>query len=332
MLTYLARRLFVMIPTLFMISVLVFVIIQLPPGDFLTTYLNELQAQGEAVDPAKIEFLKRQYGLDQPIYIQYAEWAWGLLQGDLGFSFEYNLPVTEVVGDRLWLSLVLNFSTVIFIYIVSFPIGIYSATRQYSWGDYGFTLLGFLGLAMPNFLFALILLYYANVVFGTSIGGLMDPEYINQGWSLAKMMSVVEHLWAPVVVIGTSGTASMIRRLRANLLDELGKQYVVTAHAKGLSPTKVLFKYPLRMALNPFIADIGNILPQVVSGSVLVSVVMSLPTTGPMLLTALQSQDMYLAGSFLMFLALLTVVGMFVSDVLLAWLDPRIRLQGGVGK
>ncbi|AXO14773.1 MULTISPECIES: ABC transporter permease [Thalassospira] len=331
MLTYLARRLFVMIPTLFMISVLVFVIIQLPPGDFLTTYLNELQAQGEAVDPAKIEFLKRQYGLDQPIYIQYAEWAWGLLQGDLGFSFEYNLPVSDVVGDRLWLSLVLNFSTVIFIYIVSFPIGIYSATRQYSWGDYGFTLLGFLGLAMPNFLFALILLYYANVVFGTSIGGLMDPEYINQGWSLAKMMSVVEHLWAPVVVIGTSGTAAMIRRLRANLLDELGKQYVVTAHAKGLSPTKVLFKYPLRMALNPFIADIGNILPQVVSGSVLVSVVMSLPTTGPMLLTALQSQDMYLAGSFLMFLALLTVVGMFVSDVLLAWLDPRIRLQGGVG-
>lgn len=332
MLTYLARRLFVMIPTLIIISVLVFVIIQLPPGDFLTTYLNELQAQGEAVDPAKIEFLKRQYGLDQPIYIQYAEWAWGLLQGDLGFSFEYNLPVTDVVGDRLWLSLVLNFSTVLFIYIVSFPIGIYSATRQYSWGDYGFTLLGFLGLAMPNFLFALILLYYANVVFGTSIGGLMDPEYINQGWSLGKMMSVVEHLWAPVVVIGTSGTASMIRRLRANLLDELGKQYVVTAHAKGLSPTKVLFKYPLRMALNPFIADIGNILPQVVSGSVLVSVVMSLPTTGPMLLTALQSQDMYLAGSFLMFLALLTVVGMFVSDVLLAWLDPRIRLQGGVGK
>ncbi|KJE35379.1 ABC transporter permease [Thalassospira sp. HJ] len=332
MLTYLARRVFLMIPTLFLISVLVFVIIQLPPGDFLTTYLNELQAQGEAVDPAKIEFLKRQYGLDQPIYIQYAEWAWGLLQGDLGFSFEYNLPVTDVVGDRLWLSLVLNFSTVIFIYVVSFPIGIYSATRQYSWGDYGFTLLGFLGLAMPNFLFALILLYYANVVFGTSIGGLMDPEYINQGWSFAKMMSVVEHLWAPVVVIGTSGTASMIRRLRANLLDELGKQYVVTAHAKGLSPTKVLFKYPLRMALNPFIADIGNILPQVVSGSVLVSVVMSLPTTGPMLLTALQSQDMYLAGSFLMFLALLTVVGMFVSDVLLAWLDPRIRLQGGVGK
>ncbi|MBS8272578.1 ABC transporter permease [Thalassospira tepidiphila] len=332
MLTYLARRLFVMIPTLLIISVLVFVIIQLPPGDFLTTYLNELQAQGEAVDPAKIEFLKRQYGLDQPIYIQYAEWAWGLLQGDLGFSFEYNLPVTDVVGDRLWLSLVLNFSTVLFIYIVSFPIGIYSATRQYSWGDYGFTLLGFLGLAMPNFLFALILLYYANVVFGTSIGGLMDPEYINQGWSLGKIMSVVEHLWAPVVVIGTSGTASMIRRLRANLLDELGKQYVVTAHAKGLSPTKVLFKYPLRMALNPFIADIGNILPQVVSGSVLVSVVMSLPTTGPMLLTALQSQDMYLAGSFLMFLALLTVVGMFVSDVLLAWLDPRIRLQGGVGK
>jgi peptide/nickel transport system permease protein len=328
MLTYLAKRLLVMIPTLFLISVLVFIVIQLPPGDFLTTYLNELKAQGEAVDPAKIAFLREQYGLDQPMYMQYAQWAWGLLHGNLGFSFEYNLPVTEVVGDRLWLSMVLNFSTVLFIYIVSFPIGIYSATRQYSWGDYGFTLLGFLGLAMPNFLFALVLLYYANVYFGTSIGGLMDPQYINESWSFAKMLSVAEHLWAPVLVIGTSGTAAMIRRLRANLLDELSKQYVVTAKAKGLSPMRTLFKYPLRMALNPFIADIGNILPQVVSGSVLVSVVMSLPTTGPMLLTALQSQDMYLAGSFLMFLALLTVIGMFVSDLLLAWLDPRIRLQG----
>tara|TARA_R110002033_G_scaffold171222_1_gene219139 strand:+ start:52396 stop:53394 length:999 start_codon:yes stop_codon:yes gene_type:complete len=332
MLTFLARRLLVMIPTLFMISVLVFIVIQLPPGDFLTTYMNELKAQGEAVDPAKIAFLRAQYGLDEPLYMQYVHWAWGLLHGNLGFSFEYNMPVTDVVGDRLWLSMVLNFSTILFIYLVSFPIGIYSATRQYSWGDYGITLLGFLGLAMPNFLFALVLLYYANVVFGTSIGGLMDPEFINAGWSLPKVVSVIEHLWAPVLVIGTSGTASMIRRLRANLLDELGKQYVVTARAKGLSPLKVLFKYPLRMSLNPFISDIGNILPQVVSGSVLVSVVMSLPTTGPMLLSALQSQDMYLAGSFLMFLALLTVVGMFVSDLLLAWLDPRIRLQGSISE
>lgn len=329
---FLARRLLVMVPTLLVISGLVFIVIQLPPGDYLTTMITELESQGESVDPAKLAFLKAQYGLDKPLYMQYLQWVAGLLRGDLGYSFEYNLPVREVVGDRLFLSIVLNFATVLFIYVVSFPIGVYSATHQYSWGDYGFTFIGFLGLAVPNFLFALVLLYYANVVFGTSIGGLMDPEYIDQPWSMGKVVSILEHLWAPVLVIGTSGTASMIRRLRANLLDELGKQYVVTAQAKGVAPLKLLVKYPLRMALNPFIADIGNLLPQVVSGSVLVSVVMSLPTTGPMLLSALESQDMYLAGSFLMFLAVLTVVGMFVSDVLLAWLDPRIRLGGGVSR
>ena len=224
--------------------------------------------------------------------------------------------------------MVLNFATIIFIYMVSFPIGVYSATHQYSWGDHGLTLIGFLGLATPNFLLALVLLYFANVWFGTSIGGLMDPQYLDQPWTIDKAWSVAAHLWVPVVVIGTSGTAGMIRRLRANLLDELHKQYVVTGRAKGLSPGKLLIKYPLRMALNPFIADIGNLLPQVVSGSVIVSSVMSLPTTGPMLLGALQSQDMYLAGSFLIFLAMLTVVGMFVSDVLLTVLDPRIRLTG----
>ena len=237
--------------------------------------------------------------------------------------------MTEVVGDRLLLSLVLNFFTVLFIYIVAFPIGVYSATHQYSWGDYGLTFIGFIGLATPNFLLALVLLYLANAWFGTTIGDLMDPAYINQPWSVEKVMSVLAHLWVPVVVIGTSGTAGMIRRLRANLLDELSKQYVVTAKAKGLPPGRALVKYPLRMALNPFVADIGNLLPQVVSGSVIVSAVMSLPTTGPMLLRALQSQDMFLAGSFLIFLALLTVVGMFLSDILLAVLDPRIRLQGG---
>ena len=214
--------------------------------------------------------------------------------------------------------------------MMSFPIGVYSATHQYSWGDHGLTFIGFIGLATPNFLLALVLLYLANVWFGTSIGGLMEPEFIDQPWSWAKAMSVLEHLWVPVVVIGTSGTAGMIRRLRANLLDELQKQYVVTGRAKGLGEMRLLVKYPMRMALNPFIADIGSLLPQVVSGSVIVSAVMSLPTTGPMLLSALQSQDMYLAGSFLMFLALLTVIGMFISDVLLAMLDPRIRLDGGV--
>ena len=329
MLNYLARRVLTMMLTMLAISALVFVIIQLPPGDYLTTYIAELESQGEMVDPDKIKFLRQQYGLDKPMIEQYFVWVSGLVQGDLGYSFEFSLPVSEVVGDRLWLSMVLNFATIIFIYVVSFPIGVYSATHQYSWGDHGLTLIGFLGLATPNFLLALVLLYMANVLFGTSIGGLMDPEFLDQPWTIDKALSVLEHLWVPVVVIGTSGTAGMIRRLRANLLDELQKQYVVTARAKGLSRGKLLVKYPLRMALNPFIADIGSMLPQVVSGSVIVSAVMSLPTTGPMLLGALQSQDMYLAGSFLMFLAALTVVGMFLSDILLTVLDPRIRLEGG---
>jgi len=332
MLNYLIRRLATMSVTMLVISAVVFIIIQLPPGDYLTTYIEELKAQGEIVDSKKVEFLRSQYGLDKPMSEQYFVWVTGMLQGDFGYSFEFNLPVSDVVGDRLWLSMVLNFATIIFVYLVAFPIGVYSATHQYSWADHGLTFLGFLGLATPNFLLALILLYFSNVYFGTSIGGLMEPEFIDQPWTVAKMQSVLAHLWVPVVVIGTSGTAGMIRRLRANLLDELQKQYVVTGRAKGLSEGRLLVKYPMRMALNPFIADIGSLLPQVISGSVIVSAVMSLPTTGPMLLSALQSQDMYLAGSFLMFLAMLTVVGMFVSDVLLAVLDPRIRLDGGVRK
>ena len=326
MLTYVVRRVLIMFMTLLAVSALVFVIIQLPPGDYLTTYIAELESQGELVDPKKIEFLRQEYGLDKPMIEQYWIWISGMVPGDLGYSFEYELPVNEVVGDRLLLSFVLNFSTIIFIWMISFPIGIYSATHQYSWGDHSLTFLGFLGLATPNFLLALILLYFANVTFGTSIGGLMAEEYLNKPWSWAKFMSVLEHMWVPVVVIGTSGTAGMIRRLRANLLDELQKQYVITGRAKGLPPVKLLLKYPLRMSLNPFVAEIGNILPQVVSGSVIVSTVMSLPTTGPMLLHALQSQDMYLAGSFLIFLALLTIVGMFISDLLLMVLDPRIRM------
>ncbi len=329
MLNFLARRMLTMILTLLAISALVFVIIQLPPGDYLSAYILELESQGEIVPPEKIEFLRTQYGLDRPLIEQYAIWVAGLVQGDMGYSFEHGLPVADVIGDRLLLSMILNFTTILFIYVVAFPIGVYSATHQYSWGDHGLTLIGFLGLATPNFLLALILLYFANVFFGTTIGGLMDPVYIDKPWTAAKMLSIVEHLAIPVFVIGTSGTAGMIRRLRANLLDELRKQYVVTARAKGLPPGRLLLKYPLRMALNPFIADIGNMLPQVVSGSVIVSAVMSLPTTGPMLLDALRSQDMYLAGSFLMFLAVLTVIGMFVSDLLLAVLDPRIRLTGG---
>jgi peptide/nickel transport system permease protein len=328
MFSYTVRRILVMIPTLLVISVMVFVIIQLPEGDYLETYIAELQSQGESVSKDRIEFLRREYGLDKPLVVQYFSWLGGMLTGNFGYSFEYNLPVADVVGDRLFLSFVLSFTTILFTWAVSFPIGVYSATHQYSWGDHGLTLLGFIGLATPNFLLALVLLYFANVTFGTSVGGLMDPKFLDQPMSWAKFLSVLEHLWIPVIVIGTSGTAGMIRRLRANLLDELQKQYVVTAHAKGLPPTRALIKYPLRMALNPFVADIGNLLPQVISGAAIVSVVLSLPTTGPMLLDALRSQDMYLAGSFLMFLSVLTVVGMFVSDLALAVLDPRIRLQG----
>jgi peptide/nickel transport system permease protein len=332
MLIYTIRRILIMVPTLLAISAIVFLIIQLPPGDYLETHISQLEADGQKVDLEKIEALRRQYGLDRPIYEQYSVWVWGMLQGDMGYSFAYQLPVNQVVGDRLWLSFLVAFTTILFTYAVSFPIGIYSAVRQYSLGDYAFSFLGFLGLATPNFLLALVLLYFANVYFGTSIGGLMDDAYIDQPWTWGKFLSVLEHLWVPVIVIGTSGTAGMIRRLRANLLDELQRQYVVTGRAKGLSPGKLLLKYPLRMALNPFIADIGNLLPQVVSGAAIVSIVLNLPTTGPMLIEALRAQDMYLAGSFLMFLALLTVIGVFLSDLLLAVLDPRIRLEGGATK
>ncbi len=332
MFAYTTHRLLIMIPTLLAISLITFVIIQLPPGDYLTTYIAELESQGERVNLDKIEFLRQQYGFDKPMYEQYLLWVFGMLQGDFGYSFEFNLPVADVVGDRLLLSFIVAFSTIMFTWVVSFPIGVYSATHQYSWADHGLTFIGFLGLATPNFLLALVLLYFANVTFGTSIGGLMDPMYLEEPWSWPKAMSVLEHLWIPVIVIGTSGTAGMIRRLRANLLDELHKQYVITGRAKGLPPFKLLVKYPLRMSLNPFIADIGMLLPQVISGAAIVSVVLSLPTTGPMLLNALRTQDMYLAGSFLMFLASLTVIGVFISDLLLAVLDPRIRLQGGASR
>lgn len=329
MLSYIVRRLLIMAPTLLAISLIIFVIIQLPPGDYFESYMNQLLSQGENVDMQRIEFLRQQYGFDRPMWEQYLVWVWGMLQGDMGYSFEFELPVNEVVGDRLYLTALVSFATILFTWIVSFPIGLYSAARQYSWGDYTLTFVGFIGLATPNFLLALVLLYIANVMFGTSIGGLMDPQYIDQVWTWGKFVSVLEHLWIPVIVIGTSGTAGMIRRLRANLLDELEKQYVVTARAKGLSPMRVLIKYPFRIAINFFVADIGSLLPSIISGAAVVEIVLSLPTTGPMLLGALQSQDMYLAGSFLMFLAFLTVLGVLVSDLALAVLDPRIRLQGG---
>ena len=329
MFSYIAHRLLVMVPTLLAISALVFIIIQLPPGDYIETLIAEMQARGEAVDLGQIEALKRNYGLDKSAVEQYVTWLFGMLQGDFGWSFEFNRPVSELIGERVLLTFVVTFTTILFIWVVSFAIGTYVATRQYSVSDHIATLIGYLGLATPNFLLALLLMYLANQWFDTSIGGIMDDEYRNEPWSLAKAGSVLEHLWIPVIVIGTSGTAGMIRRLRANLLDELQKQYVVTGRAKGLPPRKLLWKYPLRMALNPFIADIGSILPDVVSGSAIVAVVLNLDITGRMLLDALRAQDMYLAGSFLMCLALLVVIGTLISDLMLAALDPRIRLTGG---
>lgn len=337
MIRFLLRRLVTMAVTLAIISALVFFIIKLPPGDFLSNLIFELRAQNDNASIAKAEFLMKQYGLDRPAWEQYLIWIGimpgpngfsGLLQGDWGWSFEYDKPVVEVVGDALWLTLLVNLAVVIFIHVVSIPIAIYSATRQYSVGDYLATFIGYIGLATPSFLLALIMLYYMNRWFGISIGGLYDSEFAGEPWTWPKVQSLLSHLVVPTVVIGLAGTASMIRRMRANLLDELGKQYYVTAKAKGLAPTKALLKYPFRMSLNPFIADIGNLLPHLVSGSVLVSLVLSLPTVGPILLSALKSQDQFLAGFILMFVAMLTVVGMLISDLLLAWIDPRIRVGG----
>lgn len=332
MLKYILWRIAIMVPTLILISILVFTIIELPPGDFFESYVSELRAMGEASDMAEIDALRTRYGFDQPAPLRYLHWAGGMLVGDFGYSFEYQLPVSEVVGERMWLTIVVSFVTILFTWMLAFPIGIYSATHQYSWGDYGLTFLGLMGLAIPNFMLALILMYFANIWFGTSIGHLMDESFLGAPMSWAKFKSILEHLWIPVIIIGTGGTAGMIRRVRANLLDELQKQYVVTARAKGLSPFRTLIKYPFRMSLNFFISDIGSILPSLISGAEITAIVLSLETTGPMLIKALQSQDMYLAGSFLMFLAFLTVIGVLVSDIALAFLDPRIRLQGGSSK
>ena len=332
MIRYILMRSLAMIPTLFLISVLVFFIIELPPGDYFESYVSELRSLGESADLAEIEMLRERYGFDQPQVIRYLWWVGGMLQGDFGYSFEYRLPVNEVVGDRLWLTVLLSSVTILFTWLVAFPIGIYSATHQYSWGDYGLTFLGLLGIAVPNFVLALVMMYFANIWFGVSIGNLMDRQFLNEPMSWAKFSSIVSHIWIPVVIIGTAGTASMVRRLRANLLDELHKQYVVTARAKGLHSLRVLMKYPLRMALNFFISDIGSILPAMISGAEVTAIVLSLETTGPMLIRALQSQDMYLAGSFLMFLAFLTVIGVLISDIALTFLDPRIRLGKGSSK
>lgn len=328
MLVYIVKRMFYMIPTLIAISIVTFFIIQLPPGDFLTSLVMSLQEQGEQVDGAQIAALRERYGLDQPVIVQYWKWITGIVfRGDFGQSFEYNRPVSQLIWERLNLTFILSLATLVFIWIVAIPVGIYSAVRKYSLGDYIATFFGFIGLAIPNFLLALVLLYISFRYFGQSPGGLFSPDYVDAPWSFEKVLDLLAHLWIPMLVLGTAGTAGLIRTMRANLLDELGKPYVVTARAKGLSESRLLLKYPVRLALNPFVSSLNDVLVQLVSASAIVSIVLSLPTTGPLLLRALMSQDMYLAGSFILMMSVLTVVGTLLSDLLLAWIDPRIRYQ-----
>ena len=325
MLKFIVRRVLLMIPTLFIISALVYFIIDLPPGDCVTSQVDELLARGDADALQRADELRQLYGLNEPLWQRYFEWVGGIFRWDFGLSCQDTVPVADLIGERMALTLIMESTTIAFIWIASFIIGVYAATHQYRMGDYVASFIGFVGLSVPNFLLALVLLYVGKVYFGLAIGGLMDPEYIDKPFSWGKFVSVAEHLIIPVIVIGMSGTAGMIRRLRANLLDELQKQYVVTGRAKGLPPLRLLIKYPLRHAINPFVADIGGLLPDVISGSVIVSVVLSLPTTGPMLLGALKTQDVNLAATFLLFVAVLTVIGMLISDLALAALDPRIR-------
>jgi peptide/nickel transport system permease protein len=314
-----------MIPILIAISIITFIIIQLPPGDFLTNYVAELLESGDMVDQAELAAMQRRWGLDEPMYMQYLHWAWNFLHGDFGHSFEWNKPVSELIGERLGLTILISIATLLFTWAVSIPIGIYSAVKQYSWMDHFLTFVGFIGLATPNFLFALVLLWLSYSYFGMSVGGLFSPQFAEAPWSLAKVWDLLKHLWIPVVIVGTAHTAKFIRIIRGNLLDELKKQYVTTARAKGLPEVRLIFKYPVRVAINPLVSTIGWTLPELVSGIAITAVVLNLPTTGPLLLKALLSQDMHLAGSFIMLLSTLTVVGTLVSDILLAWVDPRIR-------
>ena len=334
MLRYIALRTLAMAGSLLLISALIFFIINLPEGDFVSNKIAELRSTGQSNLIAEAEFLMKEYALDRPLWEQYLVWIGaapgphgyaGLLQGELGWSFEHEKPVAQIVGDGLWLTLVVNLAAVLFVYAVALPLGVISAVRAGGWIDYLASFIGYIGLATPNFLLALILLYYGEQYLGLPIGGLVAPEYQGEPMSWDKFLSILEHLIVPTIVIGTAGTAAMSQRLRANMLDELNKPYVTTAKAKGLPPTRRILRYPLRMALNPFVADIGNLLPSLVSGSVLISVVMSLPTIGPILLDALRSQDHLLAGFILLFIAFLTLIGMLLSDLLLALLDPRIR-------
>ena len=328
MLWLILKRLLWMIPTLLVISIISFTIIQLPPGDYLTSYITALQMQGDQVSEDQVQALRAQYGLDKPFVLQYADWMWGIVRhGNLGMSLEHNKAVTEIIGERLVITNIISLAALAFTWAVALPIGVYSAARKYSAGDYIFTFLGFLGLSTPGFLLALICMYVQYEFFGISTGGLFSETYREASWSIGKFADLLAHIWVPVIVIGIQGTAGLIRVMRGNLLDELAKLYVVAARAKGVHPAKVLWKYPVRVAINPLISTIGWQLPMIFSGSVIVAVVMGLPTIGPLLLQSLMMQDMFLAGSLVMILAVLTVIGTLISDILLMWADPRIRYE-----
>jgi peptide/nickel transport system permease protein len=327
MLSYLIRRVLLALFTCWAISVLAFIIIQLPPGDFVDAYISNLSASGSGISADQAEQLRSDYALDQPVYVQYWRWIRLMAHGDMGMAMEWQRPVTEVIGDRLWLTMVVSLAAVLLTWIVALPIGIYSAVRPYSPLDYLFTLLGFLGLAIPSFLLGLLVLYFGFVHFNANIGGLFSPEYLDAPWSWAKLADMLRHLPVPAVILGIASMAQAIRIMRANLLDELRKPYVVTARAKGLSEWQAIWKYPVRVALNPFASTIGYTLPYVVSGSIIVSLVLGLPTVGPLLLRSLIAQDMFLAGAIVLLLGILTVIGTLISDLLLMWIDPRIRVE-----
>ncbi len=326
MVSYIIQRFVAGILTIIAASIIAFVVIQLPPGDYVTAYIANLQATGTMVSMEEAAALRIQYGLDQPVYIQYLKWVGLMLRGNFGMAMEYNRPVLEVIGDRMTLTVIVSFAAVVFIWALSLPIGIYSAVRQYSIGDYIFTFIGFIGIAVPNFMLALIIMYVSYRFFNVqSIGGLFSPDMALQPWSWAKVWDLITHLPLPAIVLGLAGMAEVVRIMRANLLDELRKPYVVTARAKGLAEHRVILKYPVRAALNPFASTIGYIFPFIVSGSIIVSLVLSLPTVGPLLFKALIAQDLFLAATILLLLAVLTVIGTFISDLILMWIDPRIR-------
>ena len=324
---YAAQRLVYMVFLLWMVSVVTFVIIQLPPGDYLSTYISRLEQAGEELSEEEVDNLRKQYGLDLPMHLRYVKWFGRLLQGDFGFSYDWQRPVRDLIGERLALTFTIAIMSAVFTYAVAIPIGIYSATRQYSIGDYVVSIIGFIGLAIPNFMLALIMLYVAWTQFGHNLTGLFSPEYVNAPWDLAKLVDLAKHLPIPIIVIGTAGTAGLIRILRGTLLDELNKQYVITARSKGVGEVTLLFKYPVRVALNPIVSSIAWLFPSLISGGTITAIVLGLPTAGPMLYRSLITQDTFLTASLLMFVTILTVIGTTVSDILLVVVDPRIRME-----